>query len=166
MRLDEQMQNIDANDSQPDNTAPRARPDQTAIITRGVMRLFLDLGWSPLAEFKLANGRRADVAGLDRRGRVIIAEVKSCRADFEVDQKWPDYLDFCDEFFFAVDQSFPVELLPESEGLIFADGFGAQIQRAAPERSLAPARRKAVTLRFARQAARRISSIDNSSVQR
>ena len=147
------MQNVDA----PASTDPdiRSRPDQTAILTRGVVRLFSELGLAPLTEFKLANGRRADVAGLDRKGRLIIAEVKSCRADFECDQKWPDYLEFCDAFYFAVDQSFPLEILPASEGLILADGFGAMIQTDAEDRPMAAARRKAVTLRFARQAARR-----------
>ncbi|GJL93655.1 MAG: hypothetical protein DHS20C05_00600 [Hyphococcus sp.] len=134
---------------------PESRPDQTVMITRGVVRLFIDMGWSPLVEFKLANGRRADVAGLDRKGRLIIAEVKSCRADFEVDQKWPEYKDYCDQFFFAVEPSFPLALLPEEEGLILADGFGAMIKRPAIEDGLVAARRKAVTLRFARQAARR-----------
>ena len=134
---------------------PRARPDQTAILTRGVMRLFLELGMSPLAEFKLANGRRADVAGVDRAGKITIAEVKSCRADFEGDRKWPEYIDYCDQFYFAVDPAFPKEILPESEGLIVADAYGALITRNAEDRSLVAARRKAVTLRFARQAARR-----------
>ncbi len=132
-----------------------ARPDRTIALTRGVSRLFIDLGLSPLCEFRLANGRRADIAGLDRRGKLIIAEVKSCRADFDVDQKWPDYLDFCDQFYFAVDQDFPRELLPGTEGLIIADEFGAAIARASEDRPLNAARRKAVTLRFARQAAAR-----------
>ncbi|MEM8772045.1 MAG: MmcB family DNA repair protein [Pseudomonadota bacterium] len=134
------------------------RPDLTAAVTRGVMRLFLDLGLAPLAEFNLANNRRADVAGLDRSGRIVLVEVKSCRADFESDAKWPEYIGFCDRFFFAVDPSFPLDLLPNSEGLILADGFGAAIRRPAPDRPLAPARRKAVTMRFARQAAMRLSS--------
>ncbi len=139
--------------------AETARPDRTLALTRGVTRLFFDLGLSPLCEFRLANGRRADVAGIDRKGRLVIAEVKSCRADFEVDQKWPDYLDFCDQFYFAVDPDFPRELLPESEGLIIADEFGAAIARAAEERVLNAARRKAVTLRFARQASARAHGI-------
>ncbi|MCK5747905.1 MAG: MmcB family DNA repair protein [Oricola sp.] len=130
-----------------------ARPDRTVALTRGVTRLFFDLGLSPLCEFRLASGRRADIAGLDRRGKLVIAEVKSCRADFDADQKWPDYLDFCDQFYFAVDPDFPRELLPETEGLIIADDYGAAIARAAEERPLNAARRKAVTLRFARQAA-------------
>lgn len=145
-RFNEQMQNALP------FPAP-ARPDRTLALTRGVARLFIDLGLSPLCEFRLANGRRADVAGLDRRGRIVIAEVKSCRADFEVDQKWPDYLDFCDQFYFAVDPDFPREILPEGEGLIIADDYGAAITRAAVERSLNAARRKATTLRFARQSA-------------
>lgn len=136
-----------------------SRPDQTSLLTRGVMRLFIDLGLSPLAEFRLASGRRADVAGLDRKGHLIIAEVKSCRADFEADQKWPEYRDYCDQFYFAVDPAFPQELLPETEGLIFADAYGATINRPAEARPLAPARRKAVTLRFARQAALRATSV-------
>ncbi len=133
-----------------------ARPDRTLALTRGVTRLFLDMGFSPLCEFRLANGRRADVAALDRRGRLTIAEVKSCRADFEVDAKWPDYRDYCDQFYFAVDPTFPLDILPQTEGLILADEFGAAISRLAEERPLASARRKAVTLRFARQAAGRL----------
>jgi len=107
-----------------------------------------------LTEFKLVNGRRVDVAGLDARGRLVFAEVKSCRADFEGDAKWLEYLGFCDEFYFAVDSQFPHDLLPAGEGLIFADAFGGMVERPAQERPLAAARRKAVTLRFARQAAR------------
>ena len=136
-----------------------ARPDQTAILTRGVMRLFLELGMSPLAEFKLANGRRADVAGVDRAGKITIAEIKSCQADFDADQKWPDYLDYCDRYYFAVDPDFPAHILPAEEGLILADAYGAAIKRPSIERSLAAARRKAVTLRFARQAALRLVAI-------
>lgn len=137
---------------------PLTRPDQTAILTRGVVRLFLELGMSPLAEFKLANGRRADVAGMDRAGKITIAEIKSCRADFECDQKWPEYLEFCDRYFFAVDPEFPVDILPGDEGLILADAYGAAIKRPSIERSMAAARRKAVTLRFARQAALRLAA--------
>lgn len=137
-----------------------SRPDQTAALTRGVFKLFRDLGQTPLAEFKLANGRRADVAALDRAGKLTIVEIKSCRADFEADQKWGDYLEFCDSFFFAVDPDFPVDILPAEEGLILADAFGALIKTPAELRPLAAARRKAVTLRFARQAARRLAAAD------
>ncbi|MEO1135203.1 MAG: MmcB family DNA repair protein [Pseudomonadota bacterium] len=133
-----------------------ARPNRTLALTRGVARLFIDLGLAPLCEFRLANGRRADVAGLDRCGKLVIAEVKSCREDFEADQKWPDYLEFCDQFYFAIDPDFPRTLLPDSEGLIIADDYGATIARTAEHRALNAARRKAVTLRFARQAAGKV----------
>jgi len=133
-----------------------SRSDQTAVLTRGVVRLFIELGFSPLVEFKLANGRRVDVAGLDRKGRLTVAEVKSCRADFECDGKWTDYLGFCDHFYFAVDPSFPLDILPKTEGLILADAYGAVISKPAEQRVMAAARRKAVTLRFARQAAHRL----------
>ena len=124
------------------------------MTTRGVVRLFQSLGWSPLKEFKLVNGRRVDVAALDRRGAIIFAEVKSCREDFEIDDKWPEYIAYCDQFYFAVGAEFPAMLLPADEGLILADGFGGTIERPGPRRTLASARRKSTTLRFARQAAR------------
>lgn len=135
--------------------APACRPDITATLTRGVSRLFRDLGLAPMAEFRLPNGRRADIAGLCPRGRIVIAEIKSCEADFAADGKWEDYLSFCDQFYFAVGADFPSALLPGTEGLIVADGFGGAIVREAAARNLAGARRKAVTLRFARQAAAR-----------
>lgn len=134
------------------------RPQTTLDVTRGVVRLFQNHGLSCLAEFKLPNGGRADVAGLDKKGRLVIAEIKSCQADYAVDQKWDDYLEYCDAFYFAVTESFPRNLLPENEGLIIADGFGGAIIREADERPLNAARRKALTLRFARQAAQRAVS--------
>ncbi len=44
-------------------------------------------------------------------------------------------------------------ILPEEAGLIVADAFGAEILREPDAHPLAPARRKAVTLRFAHVAA-------------
>lgn len=147
------MQNLDFDPSAPELAT--ARPDVTAALTRGVIRLFADLGLASLAEFRLPNGRRADVAGLDRRGRLVIAEVKSCQADFDADEKWMDYLDYCDAFYFAVGREFPLNLLPAAEGMIIADAYGGVVLRESQERAMAAARRKAITLRFARQAAAR-----------
>jgi hypothetical protein len=141
------------------------RPDVTAALTRGVSRLFRDLGLAPMAEFRLPNGRRADIAGLCPKGRLVIAEIKSCEADFTGDAKWADYLPFCDEFYFAVGADFPHALLPASEGLIVADGFGGAILRPSQSRALGPARRKAVTLRFARQAAARTAFLIEEPVR-
>jgi len=129
------------------------RPGVTLDVTRGAVRLMLDMGLSPILEFKLPNGRRADVAALDRKGGLVIIEVKSCQADFDVDAKWGEYLEFCDSFYFAVSEQFPMAVLPESEGLIIADGYGGAVIRPPEVRKLATARRKALTLRFARQAA-------------
>lgn len=133
-----------------------SRPDLTRQVTIGTARLFIDLGYSPMLEFLLPNGRRADIAGLNKKGHLIIAEVKSCRSDFLCDEKWETYLDFCDSFFFAVDATFPREILPDCEGLILADKFGGTINRQSREFKIAPARRKSLTLSFARQAASRL----------
>ena len=128
-------------------------------IQRGVARLLLTLGCSSITELPLANGRRADVVALSEKGDIWIIEVKSSIEDFRADAKWPEYADYCDCFYFAVAPKFPVDILPETEGLIFADRYGAEIVREAAETRLAPARRKELTLRFARAAAQRLQFI-------
>ena len=133
-----------------------------ADVVRGVSRLFFRHDLMALCEVPLGNGRRADIMALDSRGQVVIVEIKVSRADLRGDCKWPDYLDYCDRFFWAVPQGFdlsPFEnsgFRPECCGLIVADRYDAAILREAPVRPLAPARRKVETLRIARRAARRI----------
>lgn len=125
-------------------------------LARGVCRFLLDQGFAPVTEFIPARGLRADVAALGPKGEIWAIECKSCRADFQSDGKWEGYLDWCDGFFFAVPADFPVEILPEDAGLILADAYSAEIVRPAIARKLAPARRKAQTLRLARAAASRL----------
>jgi hypothetical protein len=125
-------------------------------ILRGVGRYFRSLDCAVIAELPLADGRRCDLLALDPRGGITIVEIKSCTADFRTDQKWPDYRQWCDRFYFAVNVEFPQALIPADCGLILADRFGAEIMREAPGHPLSGARRKAVMLRFARCAAFRL----------
>jgi hypothetical protein len=124
-------------------------------VTRGAGRLMTALGYAPLAEVTLPNGRRADIMALGPRGEIAIAEVKSGILDFRTDQKWGDYLPYCDHFYFAVAPEFPREILPEDPGLIVADAFGGAVLREPPVTPLAGARRKALTIAFGRLAAMR-----------
>ena len=128
-------------------------------ICRGVSRLLKLHGFAAVSEVALANGRRADVAGVSDSGEIWIVEIKSCPEDFRTDQKWPEYREFCDRLFFAVAPGFPREVLPADAGLIIADRYGGEILRAAPEHKLAGARRKAMTLRLAQTAALRLQSV-------
>lgn len=132
-------------------------PAPGVLIARGVCRMLLDSGFSPLVEVPTRSGRRMDVLGLGPKGELWCVEVKSCRADFMSDGKWPDYLDWCDRLYFAVPEGFPDELLPPEHGMVRADAWGGEVLRHGVEARLAPARRKAVTLRFARLAADRIA---------
>ena len=113
------------------------------------------LGYAPLAEVALPNGRRADILALGPKGEMAIVEVKSGLEDFRSDRKWAEYMPYCDVFYFAVAPEFPREALPEGPGLIVADGFGGAVIGEPPDTPLAPARRKALTLAFARLAALR-----------
>jgi hypothetical protein len=136
-----------------------SRPEVTAAVTRGAARLMAALGFAPLFEFPLPNGRRADLMCVGPKGEFAIVEVKSCIEDYRCDQKWGEYAPFCDAFYFAVPPEFPREAIPEGPGLIVADGFGGAVLVEAPATLLAPARRKALTLQFARLAAMRAASL-------
>jgi len=133
-----------------------SRPEITSALARGVQRLLIDRNYAPILELTLGNGRRADVAAIGPRGDILIVETKSGVEDYVVDFKWPEYRDYCDAFYFAVTEGFPRAMIPEDAGLIIADGFGGEIIREAPRLPLAGARRKAVTLTFARVAASRL----------
>ncbi len=136
-----------------------SRPEVTSAVTRGAARLFVALGYAPLLEVRLPNGRRADIMAIGPRGEIAVAEVKSGTHDFLADRKWGDYLPFCDAFFFAVAPEFPREILPVEPGLIVADGFDGAVLRDSPVAPLASARRKALTVAFARLAAGRALSV-------
>ena len=134
---------------------PPLAPAAQAIL-RGVQRVLKDHGFESLAEVVLANGRRADALALGPHGELWIVEIKSSISDFRSDGKWQEYRDYCDRLFFAVSPEFPSEILPGNAGLIFADRYGGEIIREPLEMRLAPARRKAVTIAFARVAAARL----------
>ncbi len=136
-----------------DQLSPTLRPGQ--ILARGVCRHLLGHGFASVEELVPVPGLRVDVMALGRRGEVWVVECKSSVADFAADAKWQGYLPWCDRFFWAVDATFPTELLPDGTGLIVADGYDAEIVRMGSEASLPGARRKALTRRFARHAALR-----------
>ena len=133
--------------------------ENAADVARGVSRLLIQEGFSPILEFTLANGRRLDVAALGGDGTMVGVEIKVALADLRGDQKWPEYLEFCELFYFAIPPNFPDEYVPSGTGLIVADRYGGAIVRPSPRTVLHPSRRKAVTLSFARVAAERLSQI-------
>ncbi|HEX8585893.1 MAG TPA: MmcB family DNA repair protein [Allosphingosinicella sp.] len=138
--------------------APLAAQD----VARGVNRLFFNQDIFALCEVPLPNNRRADMMGVDSSGLITIVEIKVSRADLLGDCKWLDYLDYCDRFFWAVPAGFDLSPFeqecfhPSICGLIVADRYEGAVLREPALRRLAPARRKAETLRFARRAARRL----------
>jgi hypothetical protein len=144
---------------------PAPAPAPAAEIVRGTMRLLLDLGFSSLPEFTLRSGRRVDVMALGLDGRFAAIEVKSSRADFLSDRKWPDYVAYADRFYFAVAPGFPLEILPAGEGLIVADRYAASLVRPACERTVAPSRRRALLLRYARTAALRLQGVADPAAE-
>lgn len=147
-----------------DKVQPARDTSRADAVFSGVMRMLETLGWAALTEVSLSNNRRADILAVSRSGEFLIIEVKSCLADFSSDAKWPDYLEWCDHFAFAVDADFPAERIPDAAGLIIADAFGGAFIREAAPQKLAAARRKAMTLKFARLAGQRLYRLAGPAV--
>ena len=141
---------------------PNLMPGQ--LLARGISRHLRQHDFVSVEELVPTRGLRVDVMGLGPKGEIWVIECKSSRVDFQSDSKWQGYLEWCDRFFWAVDQDFPAELLPDDTGLIIADGYDAEIVRMGPEAKLAGARRKVMTQKFARHAAVRAQAARDPSV--
>lgn len=145
----------------PEPFAQHLPPDALAVA-RGIARLFARNGIWCLPEMPLRNHRRADLMGLDDKGRIVIVEIKVSRADLLGDAKWPDYLEFCDRFYWGVPPGLdraPLDAeayLPGRCGVIVADSYDAEIVRPAATAPLAAARRRTEVERLARVAMRRL----------
>jgi len=133
--------------------------ERALAIARGTLRLLRLHDYAGIPEVTLAHGRRADILALGPKGEVWLIEIKSSVQDFRSDEKWAEYLPFCDRFSFAVGPEFPQALIPPQVGLIVADKYGAEILREGPTTPLAGSRRKAMTVAFARVAARRLHAL-------
>jgi hypothetical protein len=129
------------------------------LLARGVARHLRALGFASVEEFVPARGLRVDVIGIGPKGEIWIVECKSSRADYQSDQKWQGYLEWCDRFFWAVDLEFPTELLPAETGLIIADAYDAELVRMPDEQKLAAARRKKLMHKLAMDAAWRLQRL-------
>jgi hypothetical protein len=146
------------------HTQPAELIRAAQLVARGIARLFARNDIWCLAEMPLRNHRRADLMGIDAKGHVVIVEIKVARADLLGDAKWPEYLDYCDRYYWGLPPGLdrtPLEgeaFLPDQCGVIVADGYDGEIIRPAPTRALAPARRKVEVERLARAALRRLVS--------
>jgi hypothetical protein len=145
----------------PQSAARQTRPDITLAVCRGACRLMRQSGRSVLRELPLPDGRRADIMAVTASGELTIVEVKSSIEDWRVDQKWPDYLAWCDLLYFAVPVDFPQSLIAEEVGLIVADAYGGEILRHPPRRPGAAARRKALLIDCARLASERLARLED-----
>ena len=141
--------------------ARQTRPDITLAVCRGACRLMRQSGRAVLRELPLPDGRRADIMAIAGSGELTIVEVKSSIEDWRVDQKWPDYLAWCDQLYFAVPVDFPLSLIPEEVGLIVADAYGGEILRHPARRPAAAARRKALLIDCARLASERLARLED-----
>ena len=132
-----------------------------AAVQRGAARLLVDMGFACLTELPLSTGRRADIVAVNRTGEIWIVEIKSSIEDYRADSKWPEYWEHCDRLFFAIPPEVPREIIPEDAGLMVADRYGAEIIRFVDEQRLNAARRKTVSLRFARAGALRLHRMND-----
>ncbi len=66
------------------------------------MKWLYNQGFVVASEVVLPNKKRADIISYNEE-KIVVIEVKSSRADYRQDTKWPEYLPYCDEFYFFLD---------------------------------------------------------------
>ena len=110
--------------------------ERALAVRRGTLRLLAAHDLYALPEVTLASGRRADLLAVSRKGEIWIVEIKSSRADFMADSKWPEYRLYCDRLFFATLPDVEQTLFPMEAGLIIADAYGGALLRPAPAHPL------------------------------
>ena len=136
------------------------------LIARGVCRHLKQYNFSCLEEFVPIKGSRVDIIAIGPRGEIWIIECKSSPADYNQDQKWENYLPYCDRYFWAVPQNFPTNILPAKDGLMIADQYDAEIVRYGQECKISPQKRKVITTKIARNASDRLRLLLDPSVSK
>ena len=68
-------------------------------LARGAARHLISLGYVSIEEFVPSRGLRVDIMALGPKGELWIVECKSSREDFTSDDKWHNYIEWCDRYF-------------------------------------------------------------------
>ncbi|BAT19230.1 MmcB family DNA repair protein [Asaia bogorensis] len=148
-------------------------PETQFAIRRAMLGLCRTMRWACINEFSLpAAGRRADIMALTQDGMLHCIEIKSGPRDFLTDRKWPEYRDWCDRLYFAVDQAFPRDLIPQDVGLFVAHLPESPstilpecaMIRESPLSKLATARRKTLMQLFGHGAALRLMALEDPAM--
>lgn len=58
---------------------------------------------SPMPPHYKPGKYRLDIIAINRKFETVVIETKSCRSDFQQDNKWQAYLPLCHKFYFAAD---------------------------------------------------------------
>ena len=156
---------------------PPGLPENQLAIRRAVLGLCRTMQWAAINEFSLPNaGRRADIMALLPDHSLTCIEIKSGIRDFQTDQKWTDYRSWSDRLFFAVDDNFPLSLLPVDVGVIVVSlnmlpeslrntvVAECAIVREPEAHKLAPARRRTLLHLVATVAANRLMSLEDPAI--
>lgn len=107
----------------------------------------LELGLSPWGKHK------ADLVAINRHGKIVVAEIKSCHSDFSTDSKWTSYLQFCDKFYLVFTEKHWEQRkyeLPDRVGVMVLGKLGKLVcVKRAKEVRISGKQRKDLVLRIA-----------------
>ena len=108
----------------------------------------------------MKTGRWVDLIALSRSQNITIVKVKSFLTDVSSDKKWQNYLNWAEQFYFAVAENFLVECLADEMrcGILITDGFDTNILREAPLHKLTAQRRTHLIQRLAFAAMTRLTA--------
>ena len=141
-------------------------PGRRAVVAAGLKKaatgywskrtfgVYHELGVSSWGKLK------ADVVAVNRKGHIVIVEVKSCWADFHTDHKYHKYLPYCNQFYFVFTDTLWAShsdriVLPRECGVLVLSSTTGLVEAVRPStnRKMEPSVKKDMVLRMAWRAA-------------
>lgn len=113
-------------------------------------------GYVATTELTLSGNLRVDVIGYDENGEICILECKASFEDYQRNNKWRQYLNFCDQFYFVAPTWLAEGINQEEVGVLKAHQTYLEIERTCPPLVKAEQAQE-IAFMIARQLSRRYS---------
>lgn len=133
------------------------RKRETQALTLAMVGYLIKKGYAVYKEMAVTDyaTRRVDVCGINLHGHIIIAEVKSCLADYRADKKMHEYLPYCNQMYVVFPYTMKIpkalsdEITAKGIGIMVLQKTGlTRVYKRAKYRQVDPAQLKRLTMRM------------------
>lgn len=102
------------------------RAETTEILRKAIVSYYAHKNFSCYSELGVVpwGKRRLDVFAMSMKGQYVGVEIKSCLADYRADDKWHEYLEHVNKFYFCFSQRMYEKHKEELNSTCKAKGVG------------------------------------------